>query len=372
MTSWTFLSRFSQATVDENFWKTAEFWYFATGALVMFGWFWSGLLQTFFLYLYVLGHELTHAVFVLLYRGKVTDFHVSADGGYITTNKTNLVIALSPYFVPFWAVVCVVVYAAVRYFADLTPGWDRLLFAVMGVTWTFHMVWTLWMIPRDQPDLKENGTFLSLVIIYLANLLVLAGLLCVAADSPLQNSREFAMEWLRHAATWGDMLLRWGRCDGREFPRRREVLGMRLLRVDLGSAWRDAEGVIYLDANATTPLLPEVLEAMLPWLRDGFANPSGSYAAAKLARRAIDRGARTGGGAHRCAAGGNRFHRRWHGECEYGAALARPVGGAGDCGGFRHRAQRGAALGGGSGAGSGQGAGDRRRAIGNGGFQTSA
>ena len=50
----------------------------------------------------------------------------------------------------------------------------------------------------------------------------------------------------------------------------------------------DVDDVIYLDANATTPLLPEVLEAMLPWLRDGFANPSGSYAAAKAARKAID------------------------------------------------------------------------------------
>ncbi len=46
--------------------------------------------------------------------------------------------------------------------------------------------------------------------------------------------------------------------------------------------------MIYLDANATTPLSPEVLEAMLPWLRDGYANPSGIYAAAKSARRAID------------------------------------------------------------------------------------
>ena len=46
--------------------------------------------------------------------------------------------------------------------------------------------------------------------------------------------------------------------------------------------------MIYLDANATTPLLPEVLEAMLPWLRDGFANPSGAYTGAKLARKAID------------------------------------------------------------------------------------
>ncbi len=46
--------------------------------------------------------------------------------------------------------------------------------------------------------------------------------------------------------------------------------------------------MIYLDANATTPLPPEVLESMLPWLRDGFANPSGAYAGAKLARKAID------------------------------------------------------------------------------------
>jgi cysteine sulfinate desulfinase/cysteine desulfurase-like protein len=29
---------------------------------------------------------------------------------------------------------------------------------------------------------------------------------------------------------------------------------------------------IYLDHNATTPLRDEVLEAMLPWLREGFGN----------------------------------------------------------------------------------------------------
>jgi hypothetical protein len=209
VTTWTFLSRFSRATVDQGFWQAPTFWYFATGALVMGGWLWSGLLQSFFLYLYVLGHELTHAVFVLVFRGKVTDFHVSATGGYITTNKTNLVIALSPYFVPFWSVICVLVYAALRFGFDLRPGWDLAFYGAMGVTWTFHMAWTLWMIPRDQPDLKENGTLLSLVIIYLANLLVLVALLCVAEDAPLRNTREFAMEWLRHAATWGDVALRW-------------------------------------------------------------------------------------------------------------------------------------------------------------------
>jgi hypothetical protein len=110
--------------------------------------------------------------------------------------------------VPFWSVVCVAVYAVLRVSVDLKPGWDLALYAAMGLTWTFHMVWTLWMIPRDQPDLKENGIFLSLVVIYLANLLVLVALLCVAEGSPLGNCREFAMEWLRHAATWGDLILR--------------------------------------------------------------------------------------------------------------------------------------------------------------------
>lgn len=46
--------------------------------------------------------------------------------------------------------------------------------------------------------------------------------------------------------------------------------------------------VIDLDANATTAMLPKVLEAMLPWLSGNHANPSGSYRTAKIARRAIE------------------------------------------------------------------------------------
>ena len=46
--------------------------------------------------------------------------------------------------------------------------------------------------------------------------------------------------------------------------------------------------MIDLDSNATTAILPEVLEAMLPWLSGNHANPSGSYRSAKVARRAIE------------------------------------------------------------------------------------
>lgn len=45
---------------------------------------------------------------------------------------------------------------------------------------------------------------------------------------------------------------------------------------------------IYLDHNATTPLLPEVLDAMLPWLREHFGNPSSGHAYGRRAREAVD------------------------------------------------------------------------------------
>jgi cysteine desulfurase len=44
----------------------------------------------------------------------------------------------------------------------------------------------------------------------------------------------------------------------------------------------------YLDNAATTPMHPEAVEAMLPWLTERFGNPSGAHAVAREARAAID------------------------------------------------------------------------------------
>jgi len=46
--------------------------------------------------------------------------------------------------------------------------------------------------------------------------------------------------------------------------------------------------LIYLDNAATTPMRPEVLEAMLPYLGERFGNPSATYALAEEAGRAVD------------------------------------------------------------------------------------
>lgn len=44
----------------------------------------------------------------------------------------------------------------------------------------------------------------------------------------------------------------------------------------------------YLDYQATTPLAPEALEAMLPWLRDGHANPHSPHRPGRAARAAVE------------------------------------------------------------------------------------
>lgn len=48
------------------------------------------------------------------------------------------------------------------------------------------------------------------------------------------------------------------------------------------------DGVAYLDHAATTPMRPEAVEAMRPFMDVLYANPSGSHRFARTARRAID------------------------------------------------------------------------------------
>ena len=49
-----------------------------------------------------------------------------------------------------------------------------------------------------------------------------------------------------------------------------------------------ADAAIYLDHNATTPIAPEVLDAMRPYLEDRFGNPSSAHRYGTVAHRAVE------------------------------------------------------------------------------------
>ncbi len=188
----TFFGAFSRATLTHGFWATEEFWFFALGTVLWALWF-SGSIWSFGeprpLRVYVFGHELTHAVWVWMLGGRVTEFEVSRDGGSILTDTDNVWVALSPYFYPIYSLLVVILYGCASVFYDVAGtretflGMNPLqwLFLLLGMTWSFHLSFTCWMIPKGQSDLTSQGTFFSLVFIYLMNVLVLAVFLIVAA-----------------------------------------------------------------------------------------------------------------------------------------------------------------------------------------------
>jgi hypothetical protein len=173
----------SQAPGRPHFWATAEFWFFSLG-LVCWLIACFGLPKPLIVYVY--GHELTHAITVKLMGGRVSDFSVSRDGGYIVSSKINTWIALAPYFVPIYSVGVILLYGLVSLLYDLQPHAELatgILYGLLGFTWAFHATFTLSMIPRGQTDLAYGGTFFSLTIIYLMNLLVLSLLLILATPT---------------------------------------------------------------------------------------------------------------------------------------------------------------------------------------------
>ena len=133
---------------------------------------------------------------VLLCGGKITEFKVKSAGGHIVTNKNNVIISLSPYFIPFYSVIILALFGIIAFFVEdlfnYHPGvlfwgqigfsWSWLLYMSIGVTWCFHLTFTTWMITKNQPDLKQNGTFFSLVFIYFINLIILSGTLIIVSN----------------------------------------------------------------------------------------------------------------------------------------------------------------------------------------------
>ena len=130
---------------------------------------------------YVLGHELTHAMWGLLFGARPSDVRVSAEGGSVKLTKSNFIITLAPYFFPFYTfvvlVAALVTWAIMRELPFL-PLW---LFLV-GFTWAFHVLFTLATLTRRQPDVRLYGRIFSWVVIWIVNVGIVLAWLAAMTD----------------------------------------------------------------------------------------------------------------------------------------------------------------------------------------------
>ena len=92
--------------------------------------------------MYVLGHELTHALWGLLFGARPSDVRVSASGGSVRLTKSNMLITLAPYFFPFYTFLVIIVALVTYAFFRPLPYLPLWLFLI-GFTWSFHVLFTL-------------------------------------------------------------------------------------------------------------------------------------------------------------------------------------------------------------------------------------
>lgn len=166
-------------------------------------------------WIYVLGHELTHALWAWLCGGRVTSMKVTSRGGHVTVSKTNALITLAPYFFPLYAVLVAAGYWVGGMFWNWAPYRPWFL-VLLGAAYAFHVTMTLSVLRVRQPDITQNGWFFSGVAIVLGNLFVL--LLAVpllVGLSPMSGLQDWGREtanawvWLANSASRSIRERRW-------------------------------------------------------------------------------------------------------------------------------------------------------------------
>ncbi len=146
------------------------------------------------MWLYVVGHELTHVLWAWMSGGRVRSFKAGSKGGQVVLSKTNVLIALAPYFFPIYTVLWVLLYGATRWMfrgADL----PFLFHSGIGATYAFHVTLTCHILRVRQPDIIGEGRVFSAVVIWLGNVLVLlVGLPSLTSGISIATAFSMAIE----------------------------------------------------------------------------------------------------------------------------------------------------------------------------------
>ena len=124
------------------------------------------------MWIYVFGHELTHAIWTWIFGGEVRKMKVTSSGGHVVISKSNFVIGLAPYFFPLYAALVVAVFAAGQFFWN----WQRFLpwfHLLLGAAYAFHVTLTFHVLQTRQSDITDQGYVFSAVVIFLGNVIVL-------------------------------------------------------------------------------------------------------------------------------------------------------------------------------------------------------
>lgn len=133
---------------------------------------------------YVLGHELTHALWAVLFGGKASGLKVTDRGGSVRVTRNNAWVTLAPYFFPLYTFLVALIWLAAAWLFPAVKPYAPIFLFWIGLAWSFHLTFTVRFLAYNQPDIREHGRMFSYTLIYALNLLsIVAALTAVSTWS---------------------------------------------------------------------------------------------------------------------------------------------------------------------------------------------
>ncbi len=150
---------------------------------------------------YILGHELTHALWSLAFGGKVKKIKVFKNKGEVQLTRVNFLITLAPYFFPFYTFLILGIYYSVNFFYNIARFFPSLIFLI-GFSLSFHLALCFYSLREEQPDLKRSGLFFSIVIIWLMNVIILSLILSWTMPENFSLREFFQVTYVTSKEIW--------------------------------------------------------------------------------------------------------------------------------------------------------------------------
>jgi hypothetical protein len=150
------------------------------------------------MWVYVFGHELTHAVWTWIFGGSIKQFKAGSEGGHVIATKSNFLIVLAPYFFPLYAIMLGLVFLVCELVGAWHTSWLPWFHLLLGAAYAFHLTLTWHILKTRQTDITSQGYLFSAVVIFLGNAFVL--LLAVPLLMPHGSGHglvEALVSWLR-------------------------------------------------------------------------------------------------------------------------------------------------------------------------------
>lgn len=133
---------------------------------------------------YILFHEISHAIAALISKGEIYEIKVNRNFGYVKSDKNNLIIRLAPYLLPLLPILSVAFVGIVKlifkiYFYELDHFFlDKFFLLVTSALFFSTTYYNFYLLKSETTDVNSQQVLFSLVLI--ANTYTVSSALTIA------------------------------------------------------------------------------------------------------------------------------------------------------------------------------------------------